>query len=200
MLYIFDLGNVLIDIDFNRSLGVWSNLSATPLFELQSKFHLGDNFALHEKALISDEEFAQTVSEQLGIYLSFEQFLEGWNALFIGIRPGVLDTVRHIKAQGHRVVMLSNTNHAHTLYWKALYPDVITPFDHIYLSQEIGLRKPEAEVYEYVLKQEGFNAEETYFFDDNEANIAAASAIGIHSILVTDHTSIESYLKSNPIP
>ncbi|SET02074.1 HAD-IA family hydrolase [Thorsellia anophelis] len=199
MLYIFDLGNVLIDIDFNRVLGVWSHLSATPLHELQSKFSLDENFARHEKALLSDEAFAQAVSEQLGIYLSFEQFIEGWNAIFIGIRPGVLDLVRQIKAQGHRVVMLSNTNLAHTLYWQSEYPEVLAPFDHVYLSHEIGMRKPDKEIYEYVLNQEGYKAEGTIFFDDNQDNINGAKTLGIESVLVSDKTTIERYLKSRNI-
>ncbi|MDU6435124.1 MAG: glucose-1-phosphatase, partial [Pantoea sp.] len=58
MLYIFDLGNVIVDIDFNRVLGVWSDLGRVPLALLQSRFHMDEAFEQHERGEISDEHFA----------------------------------------------------------------------------------------------------------------------------------------------
>ena len=58
MLYIFDMGNVIIDIDFKRVLGVWSNFSGTPLATLTERFSMGEAFQKHERGEISDEDFA----------------------------------------------------------------------------------------------------------------------------------------------
>ena len=70
MLYIFDLGNVIVDIDFNRVLGAWSDLTRIPLASLKKSFHMGEAFHQHERGEISDEAFAEALcheANQLGI-------------------------------------------------------------------------------------------------------------------------------------
>ena len=61
MLYIFDLGNVIVDIDFNRVLGAWSDLTRVPLATLKKSFHMGEAFHQHERGEISDEAFAEAL-------------------------------------------------------------------------------------------------------------------------------------------
>lgn len=80
MLYIFDLDNVVVDIDFNRALGVWSDYSRIPLANLQSKFSFNEAFHLHECGRISDEDFARRLCYDLDMALSYEQFVAGWQA------------------------------------------------------------------------------------------------------------------------
>ena len=60
-LYIFDLGNVIVDIDFNRVLGAWSDLTRIPLASLKKSFHMGEAFHQHERGEISDEAFAEAL-------------------------------------------------------------------------------------------------------------------------------------------
>ncbi|MBE5215319.1 glucose-1-phosphatase [Pectobacterium sp. A535-S3-A17] len=193
MLYIFDLGNVVIDIDFNRVLGVWSNLSSAPFATLQERFVMGEAFEQHERGEISDEEFATRLCQEMGIALSFEQFTAGWQAIFVALRPEVIGIMQRLRQQGHRVVILSNTNRLHCAHWPALFPEVETAADKLYLSQDIGLRKPEQAIYQYVLTQEGVTPAQTVFFDDNAVNIDAAQSLGIHSILVTDRQVVQDF-------
>lgn len=101
--------------------------------------------------------------------------------------------MQKLREQGHRVVVLSNTNRLHTTFWPDEYPQVRAAADRIYLSQEMGMRKPEARIYQSVLQSEGFSAEETVFFDDNADNIAGAKLLGITSILVTGKETIPAY-------
>jgi len=186
MLYIFDLGNVIVDIDFNRALGVWSDLGRVPLALLQKEFQMGEAFEQHERGEISDEAFAAALCDELGMALSFEQFTAGWQAIFVGVRPDALLIMQKLRAQGDRVVILSNTNRLHCEFWPTQYPEVKKAADAIYLSQEMGMRKPEPDIFLKVLQQEGFSADQAVFFDDNQANIDAAAALGINSVLVTD--------------
>ncbi|EHD23722.1 MULTISPECIES: glucose-1-phosphatase [Brenneria] len=196
MLYIFDLGNVVIDIDFNRVLGVWSKLSSAPLATLKERFVMGETFEQHERGEITDEAFAERLCHEMGISLSFEQFSAGWQAIFVSLRPEVIDIMRRLRQEGHRVVILSNTNRLHCAHWPVLFPEVEQAADRLYLSQDIGLRKPEVAIYRHVLTQEGATADQAVFFDDNPANIAAAQALGIHSILVTDRQAVPDYFAS----
>ncbi|MDA5545270.1 glucose-1-phosphatase [Yersinia rochesterensis] len=193
MLYIFDLGNVIVDIDFKRVLGVWSKLSSVPLATLSERFTMGEVFQQHERGEISDEDFARQLSDEMGLSLSFEQFAEGWQAVFVALRPEVITIMQKLRAEGHRVVVLSNTNRLHCNYWPQHYPEVAAAADHLYLSQDLGMRKPEARIYQHILSAENIPAEQAVFFDDVEANIVAARIEGITGIHVTDRKVIPAY-------
>ena len=193
MLYIFDLGNVIVDIDFNRVFGAWSDFSRVPLATLKQKFVMGEAFHQHERGEISDEAFAEALCQEMELSLSYEQFAHGWQAIFVGLRPEVTAIMQQLREQGHRVVVLSNTNRLHTTFWPDEFPQVREAADHIYLSQEMGARKPEARIYQQVLQAEGFSAADTVFFDDNADNIEGANQLGITSILVTGKETIPDY-------
>ena len=193
MLYIFDLGNVIVDIDFNRVLGAWSNFSRVPLATLKQSFTMGEAFHQHERGEISDEVFAEKLCHEMALPLSYEQFSHGWQAIFVALRPEVIAIMHKLREQGHRVVVLSNTNRLHTTFWPDEYPEIIAAADKIYLSQEMGMRKPEARIYQAVLQAEGFSAADAVFFDDNGDNIEGANQLGITSILVTGKETIPDY-------
>ncbi|RXJ13250.1 glucose-1-phosphatase [Lelliottia nimipressuralis] len=193
MLYIFDLGNVIVDIDFNRVLGAWSDFSRVPLATLKQNFTMGEAFHQHERGEISDEAFAEAMCHEMDLPLSYEQFAHGWQAVFVALRPEVIDTMNKLREQRHRVVVLSNTNRLHTTFWPGEYPQIQYAADKIYLSQEMGMRKPEARIYQAVLQAEGFSAADTVFFDDNADNIEGANQLGITSILVTGKETIPNY-------
>ncbi|MDU6411631.1 MAG: glucose-1-phosphatase [Yersiniaceae bacterium] len=193
MLYIFDLGNVIVDIDFRRVLGVWSNLSGVPLASLNASFSMGDAFHRHERGEISDEDFAVQLCNEMGIALSYEQFATGWQAVFVGLRKETIAIMHRLRSEGHRVVVLSNTNRLHSTYWPEQYPEVRAAADAIYLSQEIGMRKPEPGIYQYVLRREAVTPEQAVFFDDSLDNVEAARALGIEGVLVTDAGTVPAY-------
>ncbi|HGH3374194.1 TPA: glucose-1-phosphatase [Kluyvera cryocrescens] len=193
MLYIFDLGNVIVDIDFNRVLGTWSDLARVPLARLKQSFTMGEAFHQHERGEISDEEFAKAMCHDMELPLSYEQFAHGWQAIFVGLRPEVIDIMNNLREQGHRVVVLSNTNALHTTFWPDEYPQIYAAADHVYLSQEMGMRKPESRIYQRVLESEGFSAAYAVFFDDNADNIEGANQLGITSVLVTGRETLPNY-------
>ncbi|MBI6547691.1 glucose-1-phosphatase [Xenorhabdus lircayensis] len=196
MLYIFDMGNVIIDIDFKRVLAVWSNLSGTPLATLTPRFSLGETFEKHEHGQITDSEFAEMMCDEMDVSLSFEQFAEGWQAIFIGIRQEVIELMNKLRAQGHRVVVLSNTNRLHLDYWPVNYPEIAESADFLYLSQDLGMRKPNPDIFKYVLEIEGVEADKAMFFDDVLENVEAAKKSGINAIHVTDRNVVPDYFKA----
>lgn len=129
----------------------------------------------------------------MALPLSYEQFSHGWQAVFVELRPEVIAIMHKLREQGHRVVVLSNTNRLHTTFWPEEYPEIRDAADHIYLSQDLGMRKPEARIYQHVLQAEGFSPSDTVFFDDNADNIEGANQLGITSIQVKDKTTIPDY-------
>ncbi|MDX7992123.1 glucose-1-phosphatase [Xenorhabdus littoralis] len=197
MLYIFDMGNVIIDIDFKRVLAVWSNLSGTPLATLSPKFSLGETFEKHERGQISDSEFAEMMCDEMEVSLSFEQFAEGWHAIFIDVRQEVIELMNKLREQGHRVVVLSNTNRLHFDYWPVHYPEIAASVDFLYLSQDLGMRKPEPDIFKYVLDKEGVTEDQSIFFDDVLENVEAAKKSGINAIHVAGRNVIPDYFKAH---
>ena len=193
MLYIFDLGNVIVDIDFNRALGVWSNLSGPPLAQLQHSFAFDAVFEQHERGEITDREFAEAVCKTLEINLSYEQFTVGWQAIFVGVRQDILARMQSLRDAGERVVILSNTNQLHCEVWPTHYPEVIQAADAVYLSHQLKMRKPDAQIYQAVLEKEGVSADHAVFFDDHPANVAAAEAAGITAVQVTGPETVAQW-------
>ncbi|GKX55808.1 phosphatase [Leminorella grimontii] len=195
MLYIFDLGNVIVDIDFKRVLGVWSRLSGIPLATLSERFRMGKPFEMHERGEISDEAFADLLCEEMEMPLSFAQFAEGWQAIFIDQRDDTLAVMQRLRQEGNQVVILSNTNALHCSYWPARFPDVGASADRIYLSQELGMRKPEVDIYLHVLRQEGAKPEDALFFDDHRDNVLSARSIGLPTVHVIDRRTVPDYFR-----
>lgn len=195
MLYIFDMGNVIIDIDFNRVFAVWSKLSGVPLASIKKNFTAGEVFKLHERGNITDIEFAEEINSELGMSLSFEQFAEGWQAIFIAVRSEVIDIMNKLREQGHRVVVLSNTNRLHQDYWPEHYPEIAASADFLYLSQDLGMRKPDPELFKYVLESEDVEAQNAVFFDDLQINVDAALSVGMNAVHVIDKNTIIEYFK-----
>lgn len=195
MLYIFDMGNVIIDIDFNRVFAVWSKLSGVPLASIKKNFTAGEVFKLHERGNITDIEFAEEINSELGMSLSFEQFAEGWQAIFIAVRPEVIDIMNKLREQGHRVVVLSNTNRLHQDYWPEHYPEIAASADFLYLSQDLGMRKPDPELFKYVLESEDVEAQNAVFFDDLQINVDLALSVGMNAVHVIDKNTIIEYFK-----
>jgi len=106
---------------------------------------------------------------------------------------------RDIGAAGTRLatpaaLCLSNTNNAHVEYFPAAYPDVLVHFREIFLSSAIGLRKPDAEAYDHVVKAIGVPAQRIVFFDDSADNIAGARARGLVGIHVTSPDDVAKAL------
>ena len=104
---------------------------------------MGEAFHQHERGEISDEAFAEALCHEMALPLSYEQFSHGWQAVFVALRPEVIAIMHKLREQGHRVVVLSNTNRLHTTFWPEEYPEIRDAADHIYLSQDLGMRKPE---------------------------------------------------------
>ena len=136
MLYIFDLGNVIVDIDFNRVLGAWSDLTRIPLATLKKSFHMGEAFHQHERGEISDEAFAEALCHEMALPLSYEQFSHGWQAVFVALRPEVIAIMHKLREHGIRIG--STTGYTHAMMdvvekeaaAKGYHPDLlVTPED-----------------------------------------------------------------------
>jgi putative hydrolase of the HAD superfamily len=182
---LFDLGRVVLDIDFSQTLACWAAHAGCEPAQLMGRFSSRDEvYRRHERGEISDAEFFAALRALLGVELSDAQFLEGWNAIFAGEIPGIAPLLKRA-AKRLPLYAFSNTNGAHVDHFSAAYADVLGHFRQIFLSSSIGLRKPDAAAYDHVVKAIGVPAHRIVFFDDLPENIEGARARGLSAVHVT---------------
>ena len=93
----------------------------------------------------------------------------------------MIEIINELRAAGHRVVSGSNTYAGHWEYCKAMESRPLAFFDKLYASHEIHYTKPDEEFYRYILKEEGFRPEDSFFTDDYKVNIETAAGIGMNT-------------------
>jgi len=190
---LFDLGRVVLDIDFNKVAATWAAHAGCEPAQLVGRFSPNDSWRRHERGEISDAEFFEGLRKSLGIGISDAQFLEGWNAIFTGEMPGIATQLTRA-GQQLPLYAFSNTNGAHVAHFSHAYADVLGHFREIFLSSSIGLRKPEAEAYDHVVKAIGVPASRIVFFDDSADNIDGARARGLTAVHVTSPDDVAKAL------
>jgi glucose-1-phosphatase len=181
---LFDLGRVVLDISFDQVMANWAGHAGCEPAELARRFVVNDSFRHHEIGRIDDAAFFAGLRDQLGIDITDTQFLEGWNSIFAGEMPGIAPLLASA-ARRMPLYAFSNTNPAHIAHFSTAYADVLGHFREMFLSSTIGLRKPDAEAYDHVVKAIGVPASRILFFDDTAANVEGARARGLCAIHVT---------------
>jgi putative hydrolase of the HAD superfamily len=190
---LFDIGRVVLDIDFGRVMRIWAGHAGCEPADLTARFVVNDSFRHHETGRIDDAAFFQALRHSLGIGISDAQFLEGWNAIFSGEMPGIAPLLSRAAAR-MPLYAFSNTNPAHVTHFSKTYADLLGHFREIYLSSSIGLRKPETAAYHHVVSAIGVPASRIVFFDDSADNIAGARAYGLAAIHVKSSEDVAGAL------
>jgi putative hydrolase of the HAD superfamily len=190
---LFDLGRVVLDIDFSKAIAIWAADAGCAPAELLSRFVRDEAYRQHEMGLISDADYFATLRASLDVTLSDDRFLEGWNAIFTGEMPDIAALL--VRARNHLpLYAFSNTNAAHVAHFSKTYADVLGHFREVYLSSTIGLRKPDKAAYEHVVNAIGVPATRILFFDDSAENVEGARACGLQAVHVKSSEDVADAL------
>lgn len=188
---IFDLGNVVIDIDFERIFKKWSYYSGVPVEKMRVAFEMDAAYEQHERGEIEGIEYHQHLEQTLEMKLSYEQFCEGWNDIMVA---PIDETVRLLASLHGRVPLyaLSNANTLHKHYWQKTYPTQLSYFQQVFVSSDMGSRKPEPAIYLQALEFIGVEPESIIFFDDLVVNVEAATALGLTAVQVHSPQDVQN--------
>ncbi|MDO6517080.1 HAD family hydrolase [Zobellia uliginosa] len=178
---IFDFGDVFINLDkgiiFREMERFGGSIDLTPeMAELNNMYEVGG---------ISTEAFIAQLQSQYP-KASASEIKNIWNSMLLDFPEERLEFIEQLAKEGeYRLFLLSNTNALHITHVEQKmgsdrYHRFKNAFEQFYLSHEIKLRKPNAEIYQFVLDENGLKAEETFFIDDTKENTDAAEKIGIN--------------------
>lgn len=189
---ILDLGNVLAFHDNSllfRRLGARAGLSSS---ETEHRLS-GTGWTAANRGLLGAEGLRRDVCGSLGMELSAEEFNALWNSHFT-VHEAVLPRVEGLVGRV-KLVLLSNTNVLHAAFLRPRLP-VLERFNHVLLSCEVGLVKPEPAFYQEALRRVGCAPGEAAFFDDVPEFVQAASALGIRGHLFTTAEAFDAQLRA----
>lgn len=190
---LFDLGRVVIDVDFSKTLACWAAHAGCEPAAIAARFVRDQAYRDHETGKLSDEAYFGCLRASLGVALTDAQFLEGWNAIFAGEMPEIDGLLARA---GRRLPLyaFSNTNRPHVAHFSIAYANVLRHFRQVYLSSSIGLRKPDRAAYDHVIGAIGLPASRIVFFDDLAENVEGARACGLEAVHVKSPRDIADAL------
>lgn len=180
---LFDLGGVILAIDFDRALAAWAPHSRLAPERLRQTFHWDEPFLQHETGRLSNDGYFTHLRQVLELDCDAATVEAGFNAILVA---EIEETNRLVEQVRCRVpcYAISNTNDAHMAEMRRAFPQLLPRFERVFASHEIGHRKPQPAAFEHVLREIGVPAHEVLLFDDLPANVEGALALGLQAVLV----------------
>lgn len=192
---IFDLGGVLYKIDYHKVTEKFQELPSTSgsklNFKQSAQDPLFDNF---ETGKITPAEFRNGIRELYQIEISDQELDDIWNAMLIGVFPGRNQLVEKM-AKNYQTCLLSNANQIHYDFIENDCQHIFNHLGKIYFSFQIGMRKPHKEIFQFVLEDRQWKAEETLFVEDSIQHILGAQAVGIQTLFLEDPETLDFQLE-----
>ena len=184
---VFDFGGVVVTLDHNEAVRRFAALGLENAAEQLNPYTQGGIFGELELGNISAEVFIEKLSGLCHRQLSYDECLHAWLGYRKELPQRNLDAIVRLREEGHRVILLSNTN-PFMMQW-AESPEfdghghpISYYFDHLYLSYECKVMKPSPAIFHMMLAGEQARPEETLFVDDGRANVEAAARLGIRTL------------------
>jgi putative hydrolase of the HAD superfamily len=183
-------------VDYNLTRTAFEKLGVTHFDEMYSQANADKLFQKLETGEITDDIFYKEFNRCTGLQLSDEEIRKAWNAMLLSFRGKSLEFLEGIRPK-YKTYLLSNTNYVHiaafkeTLHRQIGVKTLEEYFDEAFYSCDIGLRKPDAACYEWVLKNLNIEPGETIFIDDSLHNIEGAKKAGLQTIHLLPGVQIE---------
>ncbi len=193
---IFDLGGVILNIDYKLTEKAFIEAGITNFPELYSQLRQTDLFDKFEVGGISAAEFVGELQKAAPTAITEAQVLQAWNAMILDYPLRRLQVLQQLRLH-YDLFLLSNTNEIHEATFNDVLmrdrgiPNIGVFFDRVYLSHRVGLRKPNPEIFMRVMDESGLKPEHTLFIDDSPQHVAAAKELGIQTIFLEKGMTIE---------
>lgn len=194
---VFDIGNVLVDIDYPKTVAHFQALSDLDFSNIVSYSSQLGFFDEYERGEITTEEFISALKKYLKPETSEAQIIHAWNTMLVNYPEPKIKLLEKLKTE-FKLFAFSNTNDLHVLqlnqnisrlYGKKEFREY---FDRAFYSNEIRMRKPEKRAYEFLIEETAIQPEKLLFIDDKPENLLPAEELGIQIL----HLEKPEYLYS----
>ena len=183
---IFDLGGVIINIDYNLTAQAFKDLGLSNFDEMYSQAAQSGLFDKFERGLCSPSYFINGLLDYMPAGTTPNQVVAAWNAMILDLPMENLELLKTLNAK-YRIFLLSNTNEIHVQYFHRLLSqnnaaESLDPyFAKVYFSSELNLRKPDVETFEKVCADNNLDKSKTLFIDDTLQHIDGARKAGLNA-------------------
>lgn len=183
---IFDLGGVLLNINYHLTIDAFKKLGVRNFDAFFTQARQTQLFDRLDKGEVSPEDFREELREISNLPLKDNEIDKAWNAMLLDFPKKKIQLLQQVQ-KNYRTFLLSNTNAIHyPAYTRTLkrvhdIDSLKDLFEQQYLSHEVGMRKPDTEIYKHVLDQNQLEAEETLFFDDTLQHVEGAGKAGLYA-------------------
>ena len=187
---LFDLGGVAIEIDFYRAFRVWADQSKLSFEKIRKSFSIDNAYKQHECGQIVASEYFDHLRRVLGLAGTDDEIALGWNAIYV---KQIDETLQYVTRASRRLpcFAFTNSNPTHQEYWTKAYPDVVAVFRKVFVSSDLGLRKPDCAAFKTVALQIGIPIESILFLDDSPENVRGAQTAGMRAIQVSTSDDVK---------
>lgn len=192
---IFDLGGVILDIDYKRTADAFISLGVNDFDQLYSQHAATSLFEDLETGKLKAGHFYSAIREHTGLQLTNEQITTAWDAMLGEFPPERMRFLEQLSDR-YKLFLYSNTNEIHYNAFMRLFKEQIgeRPFDSYfnkaYYSHTLGKRKPYEEGFAYIINDQQLDPATTLFIDDTISNIEGAQKLGLKTILLQPPTTI----------
>lgn len=193
---LFDLGGVVLDVDFDLALDHWARRSRLPAGEVRRRFAVDEPYRRHETGALPFSGYFAHLRELLALDADEAYVRDGWNAILLREIGGTLAVIDGLRQRGIPCHALSNTNATHVEAIGQRFPDLLPRFGRVFVSHDIGHRKPAPEAFLHVVAALAVPAGAILFFDDLPDNVAAARAVGMDAVLVRSAADVREAVQA----
>lgn len=190
---IFDLGGVILNIDYQITVEAFKKLGIDDFEEIFSQYKqstLSDDF---ETGRITELEFYEGIKTISGKDFTFEEYKNAWNALLLDLPKERINILKKLSKK-YRLFLFSNTNETHYKeFVTKVESDFNTIFEKTYYSHQFGKRKPDSDSFLSILKENNLIIEETLFVDDSIQHIESTNLLGIRTLLIQEKPITELF-------
>ena len=181
---IFDLGNVIINIDYQSTINAFEKIGITDAKDFYSKSSQKNIFDKLEIGKITREDFVLEIQKNIP-KTSKAEIINAWNAIIKDLPQSRVNLLKDLKNK-FSIFLLSNTNTIHIDYifeniGKDRYQEFYNLFDKVYYSYEVKLRKPDPNIFLLLIEENNLNVKNTLFIDDSIQHINSAKKIGLQT-------------------
>lgn len=198
---IFDFGGVIYQIDFERQKKAFLAFGINGFEKLYAQASQNSLFSDLETGKINEDIFREKLTGLIDKNIPLSKVDELWNSILIDYFHDKIGLLQKLKSK-YRLMLLSNTNEIHYSFYTGQFLtrygyDFNDLFDKTYWSFKIGMRKPDQEIFERVIAENGFTRENALFIDDTIQNTESAEKYGLSSFWLSPGSDVSDLFDAN---